>query len=69
MKEKKRSSLEKIGYIDILPEGADLDDYEKIHIINKKGEKCILYRSINHKKKIDEISDFSESWNTFKSFL
>ena len=69
MKEKKRSSLEKIGYTDILPEGANIDDYEKIHIINKNGKKCILYRSIIYKKKFDDTSDFSKSWNTFKSYL
>ena len=69
MSEKKISSLEKIGYIKLLPKGADINNYENISIKKKNGETLILYRALEDRKEIDDIGNFSNSWNVFNSFL
>ena len=69
MPEKKISSLEKIGYIKALPKGADINDYENISIKEKNGETLILYRALEDRKEIDDIGNFSNSWNVFNSLL
>ena len=69
MSEKKISSLEKIGYIKSLPNGADINDYENISIKAKNGETLILYRALEERKEIDDTSNFSSSWNVFNSYL
>ena len=69
MPEKKISSLEKIGYIKSLPKGADINDYENISIKEKNGKTLILYRALEDRKKIDDISNFSNSWGVFNSYL
>ena len=69
MPEKKMSSLEKIGYIKSLPKGADINDYENISIKEKNGKTLILYRALENRKKIDDISNFSNSWGVFNSYL
>ena len=69
MPEKKMSSLEKIGYIRSLPKGADINDYENISIKERNGETLILYRALEERKEIDDIANFSNSWEVFNSFL
>ena len=44
MQNKKKSSFEKIGYSKNIPRGADINDYEKISIRDKKGNIKTLYR-------------------------
>ena len=69
MPEDKISSLEKIGYIKSLPKDADINDYENISIKEKNGKTLILYRALENRKKIDDISNFSNSWGVFNSYL
>ena len=69
MPENKISSLEKIGYIKSLPKDADINDYENISIKEKNGKTLILYRALKDRKKIDDISNFSNSWGVFNSYL
>ena len=69
MSEKKISSLAKIGYIETLPENADINDYESLIIHKKNGEKVTLYRLCSSRKKFDETNNFSNSWNVFNSYL
>ena len=69
MSNKKISSLEKIGYIKSLPEGANIDDYETINIKEKSGKTTILFRASKNRKKFDEINNFSSSWDVFNSHL
>ena len=69
MTEKKISSLEKIGYIKSLPKGADINDYENISIKEKNGQTLILYRALEDRKEIDDIGNFSNSWDVFNSYL
>ncbi len=69
MTDKKKSKLEKIGYINKLPKNADKYDYENISIINKSGKKIILYRNIKRRKEIDDTSNFDNSWDVFNSLL
>ena len=63
------SSFKKIGYQNILPQGADINDYESITLKEKNGEKIILYRYIKEKKEIDDITNFQNSWNIFNDYL
>ena len=44
MQNKKKSSFETIGYSKNIPKGADINDYEKISIRDKKGNINTLYR-------------------------
>ena len=69
MSERRLSSLEKIGYIRKLPKDANLNDYESITIKSKDGKKITLYRNLDEKKEIDDISNFSSSWDLFNSYL
>ncbi len=69
MSNKKISSLEKIGYIKKLPKGANINDYESICLKQKSGKKITLYRYLNHRKEIDDVSNFSSSWDVFNRYL
>ena len=69
MQEKKITSLEKIGYIRSLPEGANINDYENIIIKEKNGKTLTLFRALEDRKEIDDIGNFSNSWDVFNSFL
>ena len=69
MQNKKKSSFEKIGYSKNIPEGADINDYEKISIRDKKGNINTLYRQRKKIEDFDDTINFSSSWNIFKSHL
>ena len=51
------------------PEGADINDYEKISIRDKKGNINTLYRQRKKFEDLDDSTNFSSSWNIFKSHL
>ena len=69
MQNKKKSSFEKIGYSKNIPIGADINDYEKISIRDKKGNIKTLYRRRKKIEDLDETTNFITSWNVFKSHL
>ena len=69
MSEKKQSSFEKVGYIKQLPTNADINDYESILVKNNEGKSTTLYRKIVKKRKFDDTTNFSESWDVFNSLL
>ena len=69
MAEKKQSSFEKVGYIKQLPPNADIIDYESILVKNNDGKFTRLYRKIVEKRKFDDTTNFSESWDVFNSLL
>ena len=69
MAEKKQSSFEKVGYIKQLPTNADISDYESILVKNNDGKFTRLYRKIVEKRKFDDTTNFSESWDVFNSLL
>ena len=69
MSDNKTSSLEKIGYIKILPKDADINDYESLLITEKDGEKITLYKLASERKEFDDTSNFSNSWDVFNSYL
>jgi hypothetical protein len=69
MSEKKQSSFEKVGYIKQLPTNADISDYESILVKNNDGKFTRLYRKIVKKRKFDDTTNFSESWDVFNSLL
>ena len=69
MSEKKQSSFEKVGYIKQLPTNADINDYESILVKNNNGKSIKLYRKIVEKRKFDDTTNFSESWDVFNSLL
>lgn len=69
MSDKKASSLEKIGYVKILPKGADINDYESLLITGKDGQKIALYRLSSIRKEFDDTSNFHNSWDVFNSHL
>ena len=69
MSEKKISSLEKIGYTKSIPEDANINDYESLLINKKDGRKITLYRLSSKRKEFDDTGNFSDSWNTFNSYL
>jgi hypothetical protein len=69
MAEKKQSSFEKVGYIKQLPSNADIRDYESILVKNNEGKFTRLYRKIVKKRKFDDTTNFSESWDVFNSLL
>ncbi|MEZ7929489.1 MAG: hypothetical protein QMC12_03360 [Flavobacteriales bacterium] len=69
MAEKKQSSFEKVGYIKQLPTNADISDYESILVKNNEGKFTRLYRKIVKKRKFDDTTNFSESWDVFNSLL
>ena len=69
MSEKKISSLEKIGYLKTLPKEADINDYESLLISEKDGKTITLYILASERKEFDEISNFTNSWDVFNSYL
>lgn len=69
MSTKKKSSLEKIGYLKYIPKNSDLHDYESIVIKKKNGQKYTLYRHIQERPIVDEVNDFKSSWKTFNDHL
>ena len=69
MSEKKILSLEKIGYVKTLPKNADINDYESLIITKQDGQKVTLYKLSADRKKFDDISNFSNSWDVFNSYL
>ena len=69
MQNKKKSSFEKIGYCKNIPKGADINDYEKISIRDKKGNINTLYRQRKKSEDLDDTTNFISSWNIFKSHL
>ena len=69
MTEKKQSSFEKVGYIKQLPTNADISDYESILVKNNDGKFTRLYRKIVKKRKFDDTTNFSESWDVFNSLI
>ena len=50
MSKKKISSFKKIGYVEKLPNNADINDYESLLITEKNGDKIKLYRLSSNKK-------------------
>ena len=69
MSDKKILAFKKIGYLQNIPEGSDLDNFETISIKSKSGDNITLYRNKSDKKEFDEISDFHKSWDIFNSYL
>ena len=69
MAEKKQSSFEKVGYIKQMPSNADIIDYESILVKNNEGKFTKLYRKIVKKRKFDDTTNFSESWDVFNSLI
>ena len=69
MSENKIPALEKIGYLKTLPKNADINDYESLIITKKDGQKVTLYKLSIDRKEIDDISNFSNSWDVFNSYL
>lgn len=69
MAEKKQSSFEKVGYIKQLPTNAEISDYESILVKNNDGKFTRLYRKIVKKRKFDDTTNFSESWDVFNSLI
>ena len=69
MAEKKQSSFEKVGYIKQLPSNADIRDYESILVKNNEGKFTRLYRKIVKKRKFNDTTNFSESWDVFNSLI
>ena len=69
MSEKKISSLEKIGYTKILPNNANINDYESLLITEKDGKKITLYRLSSKRVEYDDTNNFSNSWDVFNSHL
>jgi hypothetical protein len=69
MSDKKISSLEKIGYLKVVPKNADMNDYESIIIKEKSGKTLTLYRLTKDREDIDDTSNFNRSWDVFNSLL
>ena len=69
MPNKKKSSLNEIGYVKKIPRDTDMDDYEKIDIKDKNGKVNTLYRPINESNKFDETTNFNKSWEVFNNHL
>ncbi|MDB4126659.1 hypothetical protein N9580_01485 [Flavobacteriales bacterium] len=69
MAEKKQSSFEKVGYTKQLPTNAEISDYESILVKTNDGKFTKLYHKIVKKRKFDDTTNFSESWNVFNSLL
>tara|TARA_B110000003_G_C16548450_1_gene495625 strand:- start:237 stop:446 length:210 start_codon:yes stop_codon:yes gene_type:complete len=65
----KTTSLEKIGYIRVLPKNSDINNYESILIRDSEGKEIKLYRLIDSENKYDDVSDFRNSWKVFNSFV
>jgi hypothetical protein len=69
MSDKKISSLEKIGYLKVVPKDADMNDYESIIIKEKSGKTLTLHRLTKDRENIDDTSNFNSSWDVFNSLL
>ena len=69
MSDKKISSLEKIGYLKVVPKDADMNGYESIIIKEKSGKTLTLYRLIKDREDIDDTRNFNSSWDVFNSLL
>ena len=69
MAKKKQSSFEKVGYTKQLPTNAEISDYESILVKTNDGKFTELYRKIVKKRKFDDTTNFSESWDVFNSLL
>jgi len=69
MSKKKASTLEKIGYLKILPKDADINDYESLLITEKDGKKITLYKLASERTEIDDTNNFSNSWDVFNAYL
>ena len=69
MSSTKNTSLEKIGYLNKIPEHSNIIDYESIIIKKKNGHKYKLYRKIQEINIEDEISNFKKSWQIFNDFI
>ncbi len=69
MSENKIPALEKIGYLKTLPKNANINDYESLIITKKDGQKVTLYKLSIDRKEFDDISNFSNSWDVFNSYL
>ena len=69
MPNKKKSSLNEIGYVKKIPRDADMDDYEKIDIKDKNGKVNTLFRPKNRAKMFDETTNFNKSWEIFNNYL
>jgi hypothetical protein len=69
MSDKKISSLEKIGYLKVVPKNADINDYESIIIKEKSGKTLTLYRLTKDRGDVDDTSNFNRSWDVFNSLL
>ena len=66
---KKKLTFKEIGYLTKIPNGADIDDYEKIDIKDKNGKVNTLYRTKNRPKMFDETTNFNRSWKIFINHL
>tara|TARA_B100000214_G_C23667436_1_gene490313 strand:- start:308 stop:517 length:210 start_codon:yes stop_codon:yes gene_type:complete len=69
MSSTKNTSLEKIGYLNKIPEHSNIIDYESIIIKKKNGHEYKLYRKIQEINIEDEISNFKKSWQIFNNFI
>jgi len=69
MSNNKISALEKIGYIKRLPKGSDINNYESICLKQKNGKQITLYRYLDDKKEIDDVSNFNSSWDVFNRHI
>ena len=69
MSDKKISSLEKIGYLKVVPKDADMNGYESIIIKEKSGKTLTLYRLTKDREDIDDTRNFNSSWDVFNSLL
>ena len=69
MSSTKISSFIKMGFTTMIPENTNIDNYEIIHVKENSGKETKLYRYIESKKKIDEVSNFNRSWEVFNSHL
>tara|TARA_B110000263_G_C14859428_1_gene307899 strand:+ start:316 stop:525 length:210 start_codon:yes stop_codon:yes gene_type:complete len=69
MSDKKISSLEKIGYLKVVPKDADMNGYESIIIKEKSGKTLTMYRLTKDSEDIDDTRNFNSSWDVFNSLL
>ena len=69
MSSRKISSFIKMGFTTMIPENTNIDNYEIIYVKENSGKETKLYRYIESKKKIDDVSNFNRSWEVFNSHL
>ena len=63
------SRLEKKGFLSQLPLKANIDDFEKIIINEKSGEKLKMYRRKKEQINKEDLENFTSSWTTFQQNL